>query len=727
MGRKIKQPVSIIIPSSTTEIVAVQDGLPPFKRYLDIPSDTKGRKGITRWFFVEPTQEEIDKTSELHLSGNYDLCIVSAYLPYMRGRPKIRPPLFDYCMRKGLSENFSTDLVRLVINFLEGKHFSPGTISNHSASLLEFVDFILARTINHSTLVLTDIDKQLWLDYLENKENDQRKTSKTLFNNARGFFKIYKPTAIEGWLNKVSFRVRINRKPAHEHTSELADTKDYSDVVMYQLLALFIEGFQRRIGYLKRYETLTVSDMPDDWIYPGRKKRFLPLTKRGETTQWISETYTLLTKWLNDEDEGYQILIDHHIMHHKAGLVKKRHNGQLRGGFKENIASLTKSKPNPLVPKFYETMGNWHGYEYRGHKHTLLSFYVKKNTAKEPNAIINQIAYCLANLVMMQTGVNKEVVLSIPSKAENNKSILTRGDSLFISNNGFTEIELYGLKERTGASPKKIISIPIVINSPLHEMLIDYERYVKVDFDGPFFEINTAFKWPTAGKIINFEKIYPILNDSGEKFSSIDSTRFRKVFASGQLLNRLQGIKDGNELADKLRDDLSHGDLDVTLTNYLMKSSVSRGVIDAAIATITSEKLKEGLRFKGRISLEEKLNIKKKVFLCDCEDPTNPSHDIAIAEECKHYDLCLGCERSVITKMHLPYICARIIQYEEERMSSPHIWPALFEDRWNIAHDALDKYIAADQKSGQKLVNEAWAASRNGLVSLPPIIISNRS
>lgn len=741
MGRKRKQPVSINVSWARTEVPVTSDGLPSFKRYLDVPYEKKDERQLTRWFFVAPSQEEIDDTTELHKSKKFDLRVLAASMPYMPGVQKTRPTLFEYSLRKGFSENFATDLVRLVINFLEGKHYSSATLANHAGSLEEFLDFLAKHAKKPSEISLTDIGKQVWQDYLRNKETDKRTTSKTLFNNARGFFKAYGPTTLGGWLKLVSFRESQSRKPSNEHTSVLADTRDYSDVVMYQLLALFIEAFQRRIGYLTHYENLSEADMPKNWMFPGRKYRRLQDCK-GNILEGFNEedlkvasvdTTALIFRWLSDEDEGYQTLIDHHIMHHKAGLVK-RQQGNLRGGFREKLASVVNSESRYYelfrehLTKFLETMGRWHGYEHGRAIVSLLNFYVKKKTAKEPNNQINQIGYCLANLLMMQTGCNKEVVLSIPSKDDNGEPILARGDSLFVTNDGSTEIELYGIKERTGNSPRKVIPLTIVKGSPIYEMLIEYERYVKVDSDGPFFEFNKSFidSWSKAGGITNFQSLYPVIDENGEQLASIDTTRFRKVFASGRLLEHLQGVKDGNELAEKLRDDLRHDNLDVTITNYLMRSTVGRGVIDAAIATVTAEKLEEGLRFKGRVALKQDSSIKKKVFLCDCEDPTNPSHDIAIAAECKHYDLCLGCERCVITKEHLPFICARIIQYEEERQRAPLLWPAMFEDRWNIAHDALDQYVSADKKHGQKLVDEAWAAAMAGIVSLPPIISSNR-
>jgi hypothetical protein len=178
-------------------------------------------------------------------------------------------------------------------------------------------------------------------------------------------------------------------------------------------------------------------------------------------------------------------------------------------------------------------------------------------------------------------------------------------------------------------------------------------------------------------------------------------------------------------LAEKLRDDLHHGNLDTTLTNYLLKSTVGRSVIDIAIATITGGKLND-LKCMSQIEGHKPIHFKKKVFLCHCADPHNPSHDVAIAEECRHYDLCLGCEQSIITKEHLPYICLRIIQYEAEREKDQHIWPALYEDKWCIAHDALACYIKKDKINGRHLVDEAWMAARQGRVTLPPIIAPNR-
>lgn len=720
MGRKSKPPVKLDLSGGSTE-VPPQDGLPPFKRFIDIDGKKHGRKITTRLFFVTPSDDEVADTVRRHQSKEVQVFVIGAKMPYMR-RPTVSPPLFERCQALGFSEDFSAELVRLAISHFQGKHLGKNSVHYAERGLRDFVDFLATR--NKKPQALENISKEDWSDYLALCAADGTTGTELYFNTVRLIFHRNAPTSIGGWLDGLKFKRGKRSKLSKEHTSELAETKDFSDVVMYQLLSLFIYTFEQRIGYLKYYEHLTEADMPLDWVYPGRKA--VRAKKRGTPC----DTYQLITTWLNDEEVGYQTLIDHYILHHKSRLTGGTQNGGYIRGFSSNLVDFWKYSPSnrSLVTKFLEAMGSRYGYDYQNESVNFLSFYVSKKVPTQTNRVINLIGWCLANLLMMQTGVNKEVVLTIPSKAENGQSILTRGDTLFVNkDDADTEVNLYGIKAKTGGAPEKIIPIIIPKNSPLYEMLVEYERYVKVG-DGPFFEFNQTFitEWATAGGVTDLSKHFPVADENGAQLTSIDSTRFRKVFASGQLLDRMKNIKDMNELAEKLRDDLSHGNLDTTLTNYLLKSTAARSVIDIAIATITGGKL-DDLKSWSQIELEKPIPYKKKTFLCHCVDPHNPSHNVAIADECSHYDLCLGCEQSTITKEHLPYICMRIIQYENEREKDPHVWTATFEDRWCIAHDAIDRYVVADKRNGQRLVDEAWVAARGGQVSLPPIIAPIRS
>jgi len=731
MGRKSKPPITFKISSEVRTEVIPNDGLPAFANYIDVPFERKHRQSLSRLFLSIPMQEDIDDTVIFRNQIDKDsITVLGARMPYMNDGVRVSPCLYEYCLEKGFSKDFSVSLVRLVINYFQGKHFAADTLGDKIRSLRMFVDFIFSQTKIPLQFTINDIGRNIWLDYLKHVETSCVKADQ-VFNDVRAFFYAYEPTTLSGWLGQVSVASR-KLKPNTEHTSELVDAS-YSDAIMYQILALCLEGFQRRISYLIRYESLTEADMPSDWLYPGRDNRKIAEGNRKlgpiKGAKFDTESRNLLKKWLLDEEVGYPILIDHFILHHKAGLIKRNAN-KLGGGIVGSLNGLGHHKElRPLLDRFWKTTALWHGFNYPMPSRTIWQYYLKKKTANEINKVINQIAWCLANILMMQTGINKEVAMSIPSKAEDGRSILLREDSLFVSGDSSgTEVEIYGFKERGGQKRRKIIPISIAKNSPLYKMLVDYECYVKVDSTGPFFEVNKEFNhnWNRAGGLFEFTMVYPIVDDNGKQLSSIDTTIFRKVFASGQLLDRIQGVKNGNDLAEKLRTDLHHGTLDMTLTHYLLKTNIGRSVIDTAIATITSEKLAEALHFKGRIILTKDVSVKKKVFLCDCEDPTNPSHDVAIADECKHYDLCLGCERSIITKFHLPYICARILQYEEERLADPHIWTATFEDLWCVAHDALDQYVKMDMQNGQRFVDEAWISAKEGSISLPPIINTNR-
>ncbi len=719
MGRKSKVPVKIDSSGGGTD-VPPQDGLPAFLRYIDIKGKEYGLEILTRVFFVLPTEKEVAETVQRHQSEEDHLYVIGAGMPYMPSG-KCTMPLFEECKSLGLCEEISHDIVRMAIVQLQGKYLGQGSVSTVVKSMQKFVEFLASRS--EKPQKLTDINKEDWADYLERCVADNRPITEMYFNAARLIFSSYQQTSLGGWLDGLMFKRGKRGNLSKEHTSEVAEAKDYSDVVMYQLLSLFIFTFEQRIGFLKRYEKITEADMPEDWIYPGRKAK---IKKKGTE----SDTSQLLLKWLTDGDTGYETLINHYILHHKAGAMGHRLKGDKRLNISEKLISFYSRDKNKktLVSKFHESMGRRHGYDSNGSLN-LLFFYVNdKKVPTEPNYIINQIGWCLANLIMMQTGVNKEVVLTIPSKSENGESILTRGDTVFVRKDDMeSEINLYGTKARTGGAPEKIIPIIIVKNSPLYEMLIDYERYVKVG-DGPFFEFNRTFvnQWSSGGSSANgISNYFKVTNEAGEILTTIDSTRFRKVFASGQLLDRMKNVKDMSELAEKLRDDLNHGNLDTTLTNYLLKSTVGRSIIDIAIATISGEKLND-LKCKSQIQLSEPIKFKKKVFLCHCVDPHNPSHDVAIADECRHYDLCLGCEQSTIAKEHLPYICLRILQYEAEREKDPYIWTATFEDRWCIAHDALECYINADKRNGRRFIDDAWITAREGRISLPPIISPTR-
>jgi len=734
MGRKSKPPITINLAVGETEVPPT-DGLPPFRRFFDVHGQLRRKALLTRVFFVTPTDQEIQATVEERKSQkDVQVYVIAAKMPWMNKGARTSSPLYDHCKSKGFSDEFSSDIVRLVINHLQGRHLGRNSLYQTDSALKVFVNFLSSHREKPNSI--TDIGKDTWVEYLDIRAKDKRKKSAFEYNYARRVFSAYRGTAVNGWLDGLMLKESKRGKLASEHTSELADNiRDYSDAVLYQLLALFIYTFEQRIGFLKQYERVTEADMPPDWIYPGRKNVFPGRVGKGNMQSkvgMLTDKTLLLERWLRDEEDGYEVIINHCIVYYKAGLRVR--TSQKSKWLTSQFLSVLKSyaakyAATGLYKKFLIEMGNRHGYDYETDPVTFVDYYIKKKAADEPHVVMNQIGWCLANLLMMSTGVNREVVLTIPSLGEDGKSILNRGDKVFVKDGQSveTEINLYGYKAKSGAAPERIIPIVIPKDGPLYQMLIDYEKHVKVGTDGPFFEFNKGFvgSWSTAGGVRDLAKNFPVIDESGKYLKTIEASRFRKVFASAALLDRMNSVKDMNELAELLRDDLNHGNFDTTFSHYLLKSGVARSVMDIAIATVIGGKLDE-LKCKSQIEVKKVVPHKKKVFLCHCVDPTIPTHDVAIADECRHYDLCLGCGQSVITKEHLPYICQRIIQYEAERKKDPHIWVATFEDRWCIAHDALARYVEVDKRHGRHLVDKAWQSAREGHVSLPPIISPTR-
>src|SRR5450830_884617 len=189
-------------------------------------------------------------------------------------------------------------------------------------------------------------------------------------------------------------------------------------------------------------------------------------------------------------------------------------------------------------------------------------------------------------------------------------------------------------------------------------MLREYEDHVKTDSEGPFFELGltTIRNW---GK--NFETRYVVYDDDGALLCGLMTKRFRRVFANGKLMDHMKGVSNAQELAERLRLELDHENFDVTLSHYLFKSSSAMSILDMAIAAITSDKIQKALEFEGAIDLSNRMPFSKSVYLCECANPKNPTHGFPIAKECKYYDLCLGCKRSIVCAKHLPYICLRIL------------------------------------------------------------------
>lgn len=713
MGRKRKAVVKLERADIKIEFDLVEDGLPIFENYIDVIFDKDiGKKHAytSRLFFTYPTDEEIAETCELYMRSNKTLRVINAKMPY-NNLGKSAYPLFEYAVDLGFNEKFSQDLCRLVMNKYKGINRSTANIQTSVSYVKEFVDFLSREVKSKNNFRITDISKELWLEYVELIEKGPRVAVRSIFSLVRDIFVKFEPTSLNGALRNLLVSRKEKDKPSFEHTSEFFKDKSYTDSEIYQMIALFISFVTKHTEARIHYEGLSVNKMPGDWLSPEKVSHLIKNDKK--------ELALAVDELLSHEDND-DVNIDTALMWEKLSEMRWVHK-------LEWIASSKSRVEENLIGLFVQRMAARFCYNWAA-PYSFVDFF----TNKGKNAFRHQHGFSLANLLMLYTGANKGTVLKIPSRAEDGSSILERKQSVYVKADGSDrEIEIYGYKTRCAKKTIKKEYIQIPVNSPIYSMLKNYEKYVKRNFDGPFFEITNTFikNWPRAGLSLNavnpshnLELLYPILDSDGNYHEEIDTKKFRKAFATATLLKKISKATNPGELVEYLKKSLRHKNFDTTFSNYLMATNAGRGVIDSAIVAITTSKLEEGIKFRGKILAEKNNRSKnKKVFLCECEDPFNPSHDVFVAAECRHYDLCLGCKRSVITSEHLPRICARIIQYEQARKYDWTSWSMMYEDRWMIAHDALSRYMEYC-KDGKELVERAWAEAKAGTVWLPPVI-----
>lgn len=732
MGRKRKQFVELKETNASNEFTPTNDGLPPFKSFFDAKYDKdigESHAYPIRGFLKSPTDIEIEETCKLYEESGKKLIVINGNMPYNRLKNSSLP-LYNYIREYGFNKKFSENVCRLIINKYDHSNKSNLTISTSISGVKEFIEHLSTQVKDKQMFALNSITSDHWVDFSDLIIKDSRTASCNVFRKARELFIAYKPTALNGRLIQIGCNKNKGDKPAPEHTSELFEDKSYTGSELYQMIVLFNSFISRRTKARKHYEKLTEDDMPSDWISPITVKSMKPRGAYIPRNAGITLGEKLVNLICNEQNDD--LLLDHCIMFSK--LSKMNSTVQLEKGDKtcENFTYLLQTRLSKEPNKTYFKQYTNRLRERFGIKKKSPWSYLDFHIVKKRNVYKQQHGFCLVNLLMLFTGLNKGTILTIPSRTDDGKSILKRTQSLFVSkDNDDKECELFGYKMRYGSGTLEKTLIPIPKSSPIYLLLKNYETYEKENFDGPFFEFSTSFisNWPRAGLGLGESKDrkldfwYPIRDKNDNYLTEIDVTRFRKVFTTAALMKKISKISNPKELVNSLKKEVKHKNFDTTLNSYLMKTNKSRAIIDTAIVAITSSKIKEGISFRGKILTNEE-NIKnknKKVFLCECEDPFNPSHEVAIAHECKHYDLCLGCKRCIITEKHLPLICARILQYEEAYKLQWHSWPMMYEDRWMIAYDALNKY-SEKFKNGNKMVDEAWDIARQGKVYLPSII-----
>lgn len=480
------------------------------------------------------------------------------------------------------------------------------------------------------------------------------------------------------------------------------DEKEYSDRIMMQMLAYC---FYELEVWKKRFELMqnvTKESLKDDYVNVYSVKNLT--LKRLLTSGRIGHEKLFLNFLLECKEE-------------RRGRILTGDNNHLT---KINKISKTSS---------YKAFGGEQLFlDYKQYLANKMWSYFAKSDKPEVRKYLSfktqHMPVILALYLMIVTGKNKETILTI-KRNYGRKSWYENFDvNLGVDEttpSAQQEIRVVGGKSK-GVGGTKSIPIRIPINSPIFEYMKLYDNIINDPDRELFFILGPSIMSSAYGK---FCKSFEIIDDESKPLLNINTTRLRKTFAGHLLLQMVENVDSADDLVNKLREALNHQEFDTTLFSYIMKTGMGNQVINTAIVALTSNMLEQAMSFQGEICEdEERKSTNKEVFLCDCTDDSNPSHNIPVADRCKKYDMCLGCERSEVYALHVPRICYRIMQYDEIAAKTPLTFSGLLEDRRQIALDTINKF-KNEHGRGIEIVERAYydatKAMKDRTPLLPPI------
>ena len=498
---------------------------------------------------------------------------------------------------------------------------------------------------------------------------------------------------------------RQNTTPTQELDFDtLLDEKDYSDRVMMQMLACC---FYELEVWRKRYElmlTTTKDSLGEDYI------------------ETYSANDSVLKNLLMSGKDGHDKLFLNFLLEAKqerSGHKFTNHTHQTSRIFKvTNEGGDYKSLGGRKLYAHYQ--------QYLADK--MWSLYAKNINPNFRSYLSFKTAHMpamLALFLMISTGKNQETILSI--KRNYGKKPWYENFDVNLGVDETTpaaqkEIRLIGYKSR-GVVGRKVIPMRIPINSPIFEYMKLYDAIANDPDRENFFTLNPV----SISKLYReFCASFEIIDDNDQPLIGIQTSRLRKTFAGHLLMQLVEDVDSSEDLVSKLRKALNHQEFDTTLFSYIMKTGMGNQVINAAIVALTTNMLNKAMVFQGIVCEDNERSPKnKEVYLCDCTDDTRPTHDLPIAERCKKYDMCLGCERSEVYAMHLARITYRIMQYDKIALENPLTFSGLLEDRRQIALDTINKF-RNEHGRGVEVVEhayyEATQAMKDGIPLLPAII-----
>lgn len=685
--RKGKLKIKLSKPDNSNVVLITDDSLPAYHHYVDSP-DHRFR------LFFEDHKSVLEVTDEQRPNKQF-LRKKSHHKPFllMQGGKEL--------VGDDIARTFSTLLMKKVINGDVTNPDRPGD-KEHSAIKSFFSYLASLETSPEKFQEINIIHLSGWLSQVPIGSSATLKKALTSLLNLH-------PKSNTLDMSNLRYAHEIKQSKALEKIDfdKVIEESDYSDKVHFQFLAFVYYEIELAEERLKNLEEASEDILGEDFISLD------DLVKKNPTVERL----------LNSGEEGFKKLFYHYYLFIKeeaVGIRKCSHEPnylRFNTRLSEISQSLDKDKLNPKgkIESFRDfcVLSQPDNWSTSTGKQSPLFSYLSLTSKHHELAIL---LYALITL-----GVNKEVALSWKWKMNGRPWHENYDVDLGINRNSAPrdkKVVLTGIKSKGGKQTS--VSKSISVNSPLYAYLRLLDRTRQ---KGREYIFNFRC---TSGIFAAFCRHYPILDDDGNRLKSIDTRKFRKSYIGYKTLKLLEGVNNADDLVKSLREALNHKSFDTTFSSYIMKSGMARMVVDSAIVALTTEMLEEAMTFKGEIKEDnERSEQNIQVHLCDCNDPSKPTHGLPIAEKCFKYDMCLGCERCEVFSQNLPAICYRIMEYEEKESLNPEVFNITLIDKLTIARDVVEKF-KHQHSNGMEVVEKAYVAAteamKNGERLLPPII-----
>jgi|TARA_B100001057_G_scaffold221817_1_gene222216 hypothetical protein len=751
MARKNRFSSKVVKPVSNRSDETTFDGLPQIKFDSDGLSKTNITKSNGSKAILVFSNEK--KINPLKLSNRQ-----------RKGKvfPEWFPELYKY------NENIAIELARALLKILQTKNW-------HSAIPLPF-KYLSQYIIKNNLTSLSDIDLKTFDEVMSSVVHSRPRAT---FMNLKELILMLPSVTNEAKLdiNSAHYKkpqIDKSKKSVEERVEASILNSDYSDYVMFQIYAY---------GNACLSEINEAITQTEEYIDEGNNQSFFEddgnntyalLIKKGDIKSYdmaiqmeladsykINKAADLIKKGLNKEqyDEfkeeifasNYSNLIksdwptDLHCDEYVNFLCSKVIPSALKNCISYKITFFTQFETNSglridSVLNFFNTGHKSNSaikylipYEqYKVEKYFVYSCFYKTSGDRKftgegiHNIVLGrtlQFDFLLLLIIAAESGRNKEVIMSIPNYVQGIH--ILENDDLFSTEDA---VELIGSKKRghahRGAAQIESFSVPKT--SVLFEHLVQFNniRQGQLLSRKMFFAETDFFKnWSDI-----FPKLTEIKNKNGSLIPSLNSTKFRKVFAGEMLLNWVSNIKDKDDLIRQVAADLQNS---IPLV-YLLQSSSAESMMATAIVGLQMRFVEHHLQVAANLKFNESppKSKREKRFLCDCTDPSNPDfEDNLNVAFCKQYDNCLGCSRAEVYAEHIPNIIFRCFQYEEILQANRDLYDANYAVKHLRANQVLDTFKSKASHGNTihadafNKAYEAWQSPETYL--LPPLIHIN--